>query len=115
VQVRLFEPAFQSPLVHYAMMPYAPSVVSVVSPFLNAPVAAAAAGAELAAAGGLAAAVAARPMPGYNFNACGTCGTATSQLPPNGFEAWRGLVERNNQPYQDLFGAGYLQGGYVRF
>jgi hypothetical protein len=124
VQLRLFDPAFKSPLVHYAALPYAPSLVSVASPVRyasGAGAAAAAVGADLAVQGGVGAAVAAGTLanaviPGASANPCGSCTAAFSQLPPTGYEAWRGLIERNNLPYQDLFGAGYLQGvGARRF
>jgi hypothetical protein len=103
VQIRLFEPAFYSPQPHYSVLPYTPTTVSVVSPVYNNVTQGEAVASAAATAAG-------RPYSGYAVNACGPCGTATSQLPPTGFEAWRGVIDRNNLPYEDVFGAGLLQG-----
>jgi hypothetical protein len=103
VQIRLFEPAFFTTQQHYQVLPYTATTVSITSPVYSN----VSQGQTVAAA---AANAAGRPYSGYAYNACGPCGTATSQLPPTGFEAWRGVIDRNNLPYEDVFGAGLLQG-----
>jgi hypothetical protein len=107
VQIRMFESAFYSPEPQFAVMPYTPSIVSVISPAYNL----GGGGAALAAETG--SNTPSPPVslaPPYSLSAgpCGNCGggASFSQLPPTGAHAWGSYLQQFNRPYAGLFGPG---------
>lgn len=108
VQIHEFEPAFYTPEPVFATVPYSPTYVAAVAPVVigngNGTVNGNGNGAALAAA-----AAPAAPLPRV-ATPCGCCSSVFSPLPPNGFQAWRQLIEESNRPYEQLLQCGYTTG-----
>ena len=91
-QVRLFDPAFFTPEPHFAVLPYAPSAISVMSPVLQPP------GAFPVPPLGPDAYNYPLPPVGLRAGQCRRCTASFSPLPPSGFRAWEGVIRQNNLP-----------------
>ena len=116
VQLHEFEPAFYTPEPVIASVPYSPTYVAAVAPVVIN-------GGGGSGGGSAAATLAQTQMtPTSPFQTpypmqaprvatpCGCCSSVFSPLPPNGFQAWRQLIEETTRPYEQVRQCGYTTG-----